>query len=258
MQMVTLAYGRRQVLSGLQKNTRNPLKTWLVFGLSVRFSALSCRPDLDRLGPTQTLIKNEGRHQNCCRLIGSACRLRRTTGRAAPAVLPERYAMLSAGGLITMFAISAEPCLAYFSENCGYKEIQMTLVPDIIGNELNLVVALTSALFALILVSSFLLQKTGGTVLWLCFYVLGSFTAGVVAQTGVVALDHFGLLDISLIYINQPTSGRQLRRLNNGISLWSGYCRGIYAATIGKRIPESLSQGPSQFCFRKAIPVENL
>jgi rhodanese-related sulfurtransferase/uncharacterized membrane protein YedE/YeeE len=64
------------------------------------------------------------------------------------------------------------------------------------------------------------------------------FTAGVVAMTGVIALDHFGLLDISLIYIN-PTYlwSAIIGGLIMGLGfVVGGYCPGtsISAAAIGK------------------------
>jgi hypothetical protein len=82
------------------------------------------------------------------------------------------------------------------------------LVPDIIGNELNFVVALFIGV-----AFGFILEQAGfstskklvGLFYGYDFTVLRVFfTAGVTAMLGVIALGHFGLLDISLIYIN-PT-----------------------------------------------------
>ena len=82
------------------------------------------------------------------------------------------------------------------------------LVPDLIGNELNFVVALFIGV-----AFGFILEQAGfstskklvGLFYGYDFTVLRVFfTAGVTAMLGVIALGHFGLLDVSLIYIN-PT-----------------------------------------------------
>ena len=82
------------------------------------------------------------------------------------------------------------------------------LVPDVIGNELNFVIALFIGI-----AFGFILEQAGfstskklvGLFYGYDFTVLRVFfTAGVTAMLGVVALGHFGLLDISIIYIN-PT-----------------------------------------------------
>ncbi len=82
------------------------------------------------------------------------------------------------------------------------------LVPDVIGNELNFVVALFIGV-----AFGFILEQAGfstskklvGLFYGYDFTVLRVFfTAGVTAMLGVIALGHFGLLDVSLIYIN-PT-----------------------------------------------------
>ncbi len=116
------------------------------------------------------------------------------------------------------------------------------LVPDIIGNELNLVVALfIGFLFGMILEQAGFSssKKLVGLFYGYDFTVLRVFfTAGVVAMTGVIALDHFGLLDISLIYIN-PTYlwSAIIGGLIMGLGfVVGGYCPGtsISAAAIGK------------------------
>jgi rhodanese-related sulfurtransferase len=82
------------------------------------------------------------------------------------------------------------------------------LVPDIIGNELNFVVALFLGI-----AFGFILEQAGfstskklvGLFYGYDFTVLRVFfTAGVTAMLGVIVLTHFGLLDVNLIYIN-PT-----------------------------------------------------
>lgn len=80
------------------------------------------------------------------------------------------------------------------------------LVPDFIGNELNFVVAILIGI-----AFGFILEQAGfstskklvGLFYGYDFTVLRVFfTAGVTAMIGVVALGHFGLLDLSLIYVN--------------------------------------------------------
>ncbi|MBX7042032.1 MAG: YeeE/YedE family protein [Ignavibacteria bacterium] len=82
------------------------------------------------------------------------------------------------------------------------------LVPDIIGNELNLVVALLIGI-----AFGFILEQAGfstsrklvGLFYGYDFTVLRVFfTAGITAMLGVIAFGHFGILDLNLIYIN-PT-----------------------------------------------------
>jgi rhodanese-related sulfurtransferase len=116
------------------------------------------------------------------------------------------------------------------------------LVPDVIGNELNLVVALfIGFLFGMILEQAGFSssKKLVGLFYGYDFTVLRVFfTAGVVAMTGVIALDHFGLLDINLIYIN-PTYlwSAIIGGLIMGLGfVVGGYCPGtsISAAAIGK------------------------
>jgi len=82
------------------------------------------------------------------------------------------------------------------------------LVPDIIGNELNYVVALIIGI-----AFGFILEQAGfstskklvGLFYGYDFTVLRVFfTAGLTGMVGVIALGHFGLLDLNLIYVN-PT-----------------------------------------------------
>ncbi|ACF14697.1 rhodanese domain protein [Chloroherpeton thalassium ATCC 35110] len=117
------------------------------------------------------------------------------------------------------------------------------LVPDIIGNELNLVVALfIGLLFGAILEQAGFStsKKLVGLFYGYDFTVLRVFfTAGTVAMVGVIVFDHFGLLDISVIYIN-PTFlwsaliGGAIMGLGFVIG---GFCPGtsICAAAIGKQ-----------------------
>ncbi len=116
------------------------------------------------------------------------------------------------------------------------------LVPDVIGNQLNLVVALFVGI-----AFGFVLEQAGfstskklvGLFYGYDFTVLRVFmTAGVTAMIGVVALDHFGLLDISQILIN-PTF--LWSAIVGGIIMGlgfviGGFCPGtsVCAAAIGK------------------------
>jgi rhodanese-related sulfurtransferase len=116
------------------------------------------------------------------------------------------------------------------------------LVPDIIGNELNFIVAIFIGI-----AFGFILEQAGfstskklvGLFYGYDFTVLRVFfTAGVTAMLGVIALGHFGLLDLSLIYIN-PTF--LWSALIGGIIMGlgfviGGFCPGtsITAAAIGK------------------------
>ncbi len=116
------------------------------------------------------------------------------------------------------------------------------LVPDIIGNELNLVVALLIGIGF-----GFILEQAGfstskklvGLFYGYDFTVLRVFfTAGITAMLGVVALDHFGMLDINLIYIN-PTFiwSAIVGGLIMGLGfVIGGFCPGtsVCAAAIGK------------------------
>lgn len=116
------------------------------------------------------------------------------------------------------------------------------LVPEIIGNELNLVVALFIGI-----AFGFILEQAGfstskklvGLFYGYDFTVLRVFfTAGLVAMTGVIVFDHYGILDISLVYIN-PTF--LWSAIVGGIIMGlgfviGGFCPGtsVCAAAIGK------------------------
>lgn len=116
------------------------------------------------------------------------------------------------------------------------------LVPDIIGNELNLVVALLIGI-----AFGFILEQAGfstskklvGLFYGYDFTVLRVFfTAGLTAMIGVIALGHFGLLDLNLIFINpfyiwSAITGGIIMGLGFIIG---GFCPGtsICAAAIGK------------------------
>jgi len=116
------------------------------------------------------------------------------------------------------------------------------LVPDIIGNDLNFIVALLIGFFF-----GMVLEQAGfstskklvGLFYGYDFTVLRVFfTAGVVAMVGVIAFNHFGLLDINLIYIN-PTFlwSAIVGGLIMGLGfVIGGFCPGtaVCAAAIGK------------------------
>ena len=116
------------------------------------------------------------------------------------------------------------------------------LVPDIIGNELNFVVALFIGI-----AFGFILEQAGfstskklvGLFYGYDFTVLRVFfTAGVTAMIGVVAMGHFGLLDVNLIYVN-PTflHSALLGGFIMGLGfVIGGYCPGtsFVGAAIGK------------------------
>jgi len=116
------------------------------------------------------------------------------------------------------------------------------LVPDIIGNDLNFIVALViGVLFGVILEQAGFStsKKLVGLFYGYDFTVLRVFfTAGIVAMIGVIALEHFGLLDINLTYIN-PTFlwSAIIGGLIMGLGfVVGGFCPGtsICAAAIGK------------------------
>lgn len=116
------------------------------------------------------------------------------------------------------------------------------LVPDIIGNELNLVIAIIIGI-----AFGFILEQAGfstskklvGLFYGYDFTVLRVFfTGGLTAMVGVIILGHYGLLDLSLIYVN-PTfiwstvTGGLIMGLGFVIG---GFCPGtsVCAAAIGK------------------------
>ena len=116
------------------------------------------------------------------------------------------------------------------------------LVPDVIGNELNYIIAIFIGM-----AFGFVLEQAGfssskklvGLFYGYDFTVLRVFfTAGVTAMMGVLLFSHFGLLDLSLIYIN-PTF--LWSALVGGIIMGlgfviGGFCPGtsVCAAAIGK------------------------
>jgi rhodanese-related sulfurtransferase len=116
------------------------------------------------------------------------------------------------------------------------------LVPEVIGNELNFVVALFIGI-----AFGFILEQAGfstskklvGMFYGYDFTVLRVFfTGGVTAMIGVIAFAHFGLLDVSLIYIN-PTFlwSAIIGGLIMGLGfVIGGYCPGtsFCGAAIGK------------------------
>ena len=116
------------------------------------------------------------------------------------------------------------------------------LVPDVVGNELNFIVALIiGLLFGVILEQAGFStsKKLVGLFYGYDFTVLRVFfTAGIVAMIGVIALEHFGLLDINLTYIN-PTFlwSAIIGGLIMGLGfVVGGFCPGtsMCAAAIGK------------------------
>ncbi|HNX56327.1 MAG TPA: YeeE/YedE thiosulfate transporter family protein [Prolixibacteraceae bacterium] len=116
------------------------------------------------------------------------------------------------------------------------------LVPFIFSNEFNLIIALIAGIgfgFTLEQAGFSSTKKLVGLFYGYDFTVLKVFfTAGITAMIGVVLLAHFGLLDLSLIYIN-PTFlksalvGGAIMGLGFIIG---GFCPGtsVCAASIGK------------------------
>ena len=116
------------------------------------------------------------------------------------------------------------------------------LVPDFIGNELNLIVAIFCGIgfgFVLEQAGFSTSKKLVGLFYGYDFTVLRVFfTAGVTAMIGVVALAHFGLIDMNLVFVN-PTFlwsaivGGFIMGLGFVIG---GFCpgTGVCAAAIGK------------------------
>lgn len=116
------------------------------------------------------------------------------------------------------------------------------LVPDIISNNLNFIVALVIGIFfgAILEQAGFSTsKKLVGLFYGYDFTVLRVFfTAGIVAMIGVMGLDHFGLLDMSLVYVN-PTYlwSAIVGGLIMGLGfVVGGFCPGtsVCAAAIGK------------------------
>jgi rhodanese-related sulfurtransferase len=116
------------------------------------------------------------------------------------------------------------------------------LVPEIIGNDLNFIVALFIGIaFGAILEQAGFStsKKLVGLFYGYDFTVLRVFfTAGLVAMIGVMGLEHYGLLDISLVYVN-PTFiwSAVIGGLIMGLGfVVGGFCPGtsVCAAAIGK------------------------
>ncbi|PJA97344.1 MAG: hypothetical protein CO129_01705 [Ignavibacteriales bacterium CG_4_9_14_3_um_filter_34_10] len=116
------------------------------------------------------------------------------------------------------------------------------LVPDIISNNLNFIVALViGILFGAILEQAGFStsKKLVGLFYGYDFTVLRVFfTAGIVAMIGVMGLAHFGLIDMNLVYIN-PTFlwSAIIGGLIMGLGfVIGGFCPGtsVCAAAIGK------------------------
>ncbi|MDH7516705.1 MAG: YeeE/YedE thiosulfate transporter family protein, partial [Bacteroidota bacterium] len=116
------------------------------------------------------------------------------------------------------------------------------LVPDIISQNLNLVAALLIGIaFGAILEQAGFSssRRLVGLFYGYDFTVLRVFfTAGVTAMAGIILLEHFGLIDINLVYINplylqSAIVGGLIMGLGFVIG---GYCPGtsVCAAAIGK------------------------
>jgi len=130
--------------------------------------------------------------------------------------------------------------LRIFSENCGYKEDKMG--PLIPSEGLNLVIALFLGMafgFTLEQAGFSTSKKLVGMFYGYDFTVLRVFfTGGLVAMIGVVVMAKFGLLDMSLVYIN-PTYlwSAIIGGLIMGLGfVIGGFCPGtsVCAAAIGK------------------------
>lgn len=116
------------------------------------------------------------------------------------------------------------------------------LVPDIISNDLNFIVALViGILFGAILEQAGFStsKKLVGLFYGYDFTVLRVFfTAGIVAMIGIMAFEHYGLIDMNLVYIN-PTflTSALVGGLIMGLGfVVGGFCPGtsFCAAAIGK------------------------
>ncbi len=116
------------------------------------------------------------------------------------------------------------------------------LVPDIIGNEFNLIIALViGILFGVILEQAGFStsKKLVGLFYGYDFTVLRVFfTAGFTAMIGIIVLDHFAYIDTNLIYVNPFFVGSAIvGGLIMGLGfVIGGFCPGtsICAAAIGK------------------------
>ncbi|HPR33100.1 MAG TPA: YeeE/YedE thiosulfate transporter family protein [Prolixibacteraceae bacterium] len=139
------------------------------------------------------------------------------------------------------------------------------LVPYIISNELNLILALIIGFcfgFVLEQAGFSSTKKLVGLFYGYDFTVLRVFfTAGVTAMVGVVLFQHYGLIDINLIYIN-PTFLRSA--IVGGLVMGAGFiiggfCPGtsVCAAAIGK-LDAMLFIGGSilgVFAFTESYPL---
>ena len=116
------------------------------------------------------------------------------------------------------------------------------LVPDVISNDLNYLVALVIgvAFGAILEQAGFSTsKKLVGLFYGYDFTVLRVFfTAGLVAMFGIIMLDHWGYLDVNLIYINPTFVGAAIvGGLIMGLGfVIGGFCPGtsVCAAAIGK------------------------
>lgn len=116
------------------------------------------------------------------------------------------------------------------------------LVPDIIGNEFNFVIALFVGIafgFSLEQAGFSSTKKLVGLFYGNDFTVLRVFfTAGITAMIGVVLLGHFGLLDVNLIYVNPTFLWSALigGAIMGAGFIIGGFCPGtsVCAASIGK------------------------
>ena len=116
------------------------------------------------------------------------------------------------------------------------------LVPDVISNNLNFIVALVIGIFfgAILEQAGFSTsKKLVGLFYGYDFTVLRVFfTAGIVAMIGIMGLEHYGLIDMNLVYIN-PTFlwSAIIGGLIMGLGfVVGGFCPGtsVCAAAIGK------------------------
>ena len=116
------------------------------------------------------------------------------------------------------------------------------LVPDIISNNLNFIVALVIGIFFGVILEQAgfsTSKKLVGLFYGYDFTVLRVFfTAGIVAMIGVMGLEHYGLIDLNLVYIN-PTFlwSAIIGGLIMGLGfVVGGFCPGtsVCAAAIGK------------------------